>query len=120
MANEFVIGFQGLASADANVAALRLRESLLDLDIPEVDARVERESGAAMDFGTSLVLVLGAPAAVAVARGIAQWLAREGERAGELFIKTKAGSVLVKGSAVKNIDVAATVSALTLGENGGA
>jgi hypothetical protein len=43
---------------------------------------------------------------------VALWLAREGEHAGKLVIKTKNGTVVCTGTSAKNIDVAATTAAL--------
>ena len=113
MVSEHLISFNGLSSAEANIAASSLREALMDLGLSGVSVRVERQSTTSMDSGTALALVLGAPAAVAVARGIANWLTREGDRAGEVIINTRAGSVLVRGPASKTADVAAIVAALT-------
>ncbi len=48
-----------------------------------------------MDFGTTVVLVLGTPAMIALAHGVASWIKRQGDP--ELVIKTKNGSVTVKG-----------------------
>jgi len=92
--NEFHVSFDGLELDDAGKAAASLREALLDIGRTDIETRIEKNSAETMDLGTQLALVFGAPAAVAVARGIAQWLAHEGERAGKLVIKTKNGIVV--------------------------
>jgi hypothetical protein len=113
MLQEFVIRLEGLETANANVMTSRLRQELLDLGEPKLDAKLRKESRETMDAGSTIALILAAPSAVAVARGIAQWIAREGERAGKLVIETPAGKVVATGHAAKNIDVAKAVSALT-------
>lgn len=60
---------------DANQLAESLRNELLAVD-PEVRAETVRESKETMDFGGTLVLVLGTPAVTLVARAILKWAAR--------------------------------------------
>ncbi len=72
----FVIRFADLPVSDSGVKAKRLRDEVLDCS-PEVQATIQREDAANQDFGSVLVLVLGTPAIIAVAKGIANFLCRE-------------------------------------------
>lgn len=88
------INFVDVAAADAP----RLAEDLaafIKSHVDGVEAEVARGSSDKMDFGATVVLVLGAPAIVALTRGLADWIRKQGDP--ELMIKTKHGSVTVKG-----------------------
>jgi hypothetical protein len=61
------------------------------------------------DFGATLVVVLGTPAAFALAKGIHDFISKYGD---SVVISTPKGIVKATGSAAKNIDVAKTVEAL--------
>jgi hypothetical protein len=71
----YTIRFEGLEAGDAGQAAESLRRTLMD-EAPSVEARRARTDPDAMDFGTTLVVVLAAPAIVELAKGIAAWLGR--------------------------------------------
>jgi hypothetical protein len=82
MENEtFVIRFPLESKSEANKYARSLADELSR----EVDGleKVEpnREDQNAMDFGATLVLVLGTASATAVANGIRKWLTRTGTSA---------------------------------------
>ena len=59
-----------------------------------------------MDFGSTLVLVLGTPVAIAVARGIQAWLVRRGTRA-----VIKSGGKEIELTNMKSEDIAAALKA---------
>jgi hypothetical protein len=80
---EFIIRFEGLSSAEASVEAQLLQRMLTDAS-PHVDVKLQRERADSMDMGATLVLVLGTPAIILVARGLAAFLAQRGNRKGSL------------------------------------
>jgi len=87
------IDFEGLNQADTT----RLAEDLarfIKTTIPDVTAEVEGHLAGTMDVGATVAVVLGTPAVVILARGMADWIRRQGDPA--LVIKTKRGSVTVK------------------------
>jgi hypothetical protein len=65
----------GVADAEAGRLAAELRDYLLDED-PDLVVDQVRADPRTQDVGALLVLLLATPAAVAVARGVQQWLAR--------------------------------------------
>lgn len=83
---EFTIRFEGLSSAEASVEAQRLQEILADAS-PDVDVKLRRERAESMDMGATLVLLLGTPAIIAAAKGLAAWLAQRGKRPGSLVVE---------------------------------
>jgi hypothetical protein len=102
----FKIRFQNLSLAEANVQAARLRQQILDSS-PDVSIQLEKEDSNTMDFGTTLVLVLGAPAIVTIAQGIANYLARARGR----IIIEKDGRIIAEG--ISGGDAARIVEALS-------
>ena len=90
----FELHFEDVSNADQATAAESLRNALLDAS-PDVKVDVHKADATTMDFGATLVLVLGTPAILAVAKGISSFLARE--RPGELVIK-RSGVVVFKGT----------------------
>jgi hypothetical protein len=83
---EVIVRFEGLSSADAGVEAQRLQETLLDAS-SDVSVTLKREQTESMDMGATLVLVLGTPAIIAVAKGIAAFIGQRGKRPGTLVIE---------------------------------
>lgn len=104
------------SSADANLAAQRLSEFIADESVripgspPALSLRKDRSD--TQDLGTTLVLVFGTPFAIAIAKGIAAYIAAAGSR---IVIETPAGTVIASGDGVKNLDVAKTTAALQRG-----
>lgn len=92
--DEFELHFEDLSAADAAAAADDLRNALLDAS-PDVKVDVHKADPTTMDFGATLILVLGTPAILAIAKGIAAALGRE--RAGTLVIK-RDGNIVFKGN----------------------
>ena len=101
----FDLYFEGLTAADEGSRAARLRNALLDAS-PDVRVDVKKDDPTTQDFGATLILVLGAPAVVAVAKGIQAYLSRE--RAGTLVIK-RGGEVVFKGNSTDAAKIAAAL-----------
>lgn len=72
---ELQVEFENVDTAEAGRLAESLRDYVLDAD-DSVEATRRRHDQSSMDFGASLVLLLGAPAVVAVAKGIESFLER--------------------------------------------
>ncbi len=92
--DELTIEFPDSAAADAT----RLAEDLarhVSATIDGVRAEVAPGSPDAMDFGAAVAIVLGAPSVVYLAKGIADWIRRQGDPA--LVIKRGRDSIIVKG-----------------------
>lgn len=70
----YKIRFKESSIAEAGKRAEGLRQDLAG--VADVSAKIEQEDPTNQDFGATLVLILGAPAAVAVAKGIADYLRR--------------------------------------------
>lgn len=91
---KFVVRFEGLSPAESGVETQRLQELLADSS-PGVNATLRRDKTEAQDMGATLLLLLGTPAIIAVAKGIAAYMGKRGERPGTLVIERVAadGSV---------------------------
>lgn len=87
------IRFEDLSVAEAGQRVTELREDLLDLS-PDIEAKIVKDDPSTQDFGTTLILFLGAPAVVIIARGIADYLRR---RAGRIIMETDDGVVIAEG-----------------------
>ncbi len=72
---EIILTFPDVSLGDANIYAASLSDELMDLDRSIQVERPKRESDT-MDFGATLVLVLGTAAVTEVAKGISQWIGR--------------------------------------------
>lgn len=89
----YKIHFEEVNAAQANQYAAQLREAILESS-PEVDAKIVKDSSITQDFGATIVLILGAPAVVIVAKGIADYLRRS---RGTITIKTDDETVIATG-----------------------
>lgn len=108
------VKFAGLSVAEANQAALELQE-LIDGEAGDaVTTNMERERTDTQDFGTTLVLLLGTPAAAMAMRAVHTYIAKRGNR---VVIETTEGRVVATGDAAANIDVAGTVAAMRTQRN---
>lgn len=72
----FVIRFPEAESNKANQYARSLADSLRDSLAPGEEVTVSRDTSESMDFGATLVLVLGSTAVTAIAEGVKIWLKR--------------------------------------------
>jgi hypothetical protein len=84
--NEVLVRFEGISPGEAGVEVQRLQELLADAS-PDVSVKLRREHAESMDMGASLVLLLGTPAVIMVAKGIASFLKQRGPRAGDLIVE---------------------------------
>jgi hypothetical protein len=108
MVNEsdvFELHFEDVSSDEATAAAEGLRNALLDAS-PDVNVDVQKADPTTMDFGATLVLALGTPAILAIAKGISSFLGRE--RPGTLVIK-RGGDILFKGNSSDAAKIAASL-----------
>lgn len=78
-----MIKFENVSYAEAAQYTEELRDFLLGAT-NDIEVQRRREDPHTQDLGTTLVLVLGTPAAVAVAKAIGNWLAL---RRGTITIK---------------------------------
>jgi hypothetical protein len=69
----YIITFENGSVADANRWASELKESILDAT-PDVEVKQQRDNSYSQDLGTTLSLVLGTPAVIAVANALGNWL----------------------------------------------
>lgn len=90
---KYIIRFDEISEADANRYAVELRNMILDAS-PDVEVERRRDNPDTLDFGSTLVLILGAPAATAVTSAIAlaigNWLLRH---RGDLTIERENGKI---------------------------
>lgn len=103
------ISFEGLSVAEANKASKELEQLLAPRVGPGGSVEIVRTDKATQDMGATLVLLLGTPAAFAIAKGIHDYIAKLGNR---VIIKTREGTILASGDAARNIDVAKTTEAI--------
>lgn len=87
------IAFANQTEADASRLADDLAQYLKE-NVDSIDVSTHSDSPAAMDFGATLGVILGAPASVILVRGIADWIRRQGDP--DLVIKNGKRSVTVK------------------------
>jgi len=89
----YIIRFEEISEADANRYAVELRNMILDAS-PDVEVERRRDNPSALDFGATLVLILGTPVATAVTSAIAQaignWLLRH---RGDITIERENGKI---------------------------
>ena len=106
---ELTIHFDDLGPAEAGATAALLREALLDA-VPGVSAEVRRGDAESMDMGATLILLLGTPALIAIAKGIGAFIARE--RPGRIRIKKGDTMIEVDGSSSDMARVAESLAKL--------
>lgn len=88
MKESFVVRLEGVSAAEAGLGAQKLREVVLDAS-PDVEASIHKERSDSMDMGASLLLLLGTPAIIAVAKGLAGYIKQRGARGGDLVIERR-------------------------------
>ena len=99
----YIVKFDGEDLADANRYAAELRDTLLEVASDtgvNVEANVRRDDPSTMDFGGTLVLVLGTPAAIAIAKGFADWLRKR--NTASVTIETGDGKLVAKNISSKD------------------
>jgi hypothetical protein len=82
---ELVLRFEGMSAAEAGLAAQGLQQLLAEA-APEVEVTL-RDRPEAQDMGATLVLLLGTPAVIALAKGIAAYIGKRGARPGTLVVE---------------------------------
>lgn len=95
----YIITFEGVSHSDAQRYAEELQDTLLDAT-PDITVQRRRESPLTQDFGATLILILGAPAVVAVVKAVGDWLIRR--NSASLTWKTADGELVVQGISSKN------------------
>ena len=109
MSAQFVLEFSGSSRAEASRLALSLRDAILDAE-PSASVETRRSDDRSMDMGATLVLILGTPAAIAIAQGIKKWLARN--NSASLTLRTSSGELMVTNLESKDVAaIAATLGA---------
>jgi hypothetical protein len=106
MPAELLITFEttDLALANENAEALAQH---LGMTAPMVRTEIRRSDPNAQDLGASLVLVLGAPAIVALAKGIADWLRMQQLPQSKLVIRDREGIAIVEIDNARSCDIRA-------------
>ncbi len=95
----YIITFDDVSPADANRYADELRNALLDTT-PDITVQRRRDDPRTQDFGATLVLVLGTPAIVTVAKTIGDWLKLRASAS--LTIETPEKRIVVQNITSKN------------------
>lgn len=107
------IVFGGVSARDASSGAAELRTMLLDRVDDELTASLERDNPDSLDGGSTLVLLFGAPGAVALAAGIRAFLAKRPAHRDTIVIRTAEGDeVIAAGEAASKLDAPALIEAL--------
>jgi hypothetical protein len=96
---ELLINFVGVNVAEANRLAEDLGNAIAESH-KEVTVARRRGDDSAQDFGSTLTVLLAAPAAVAVAKGIQYWLMKH--HSVRLTIVTKEKTTLVENLTSKD------------------
>lgn len=106
------IQFDGLTRGEANREIQELRQVLVEQVDNDMLVSIEREDADSQDAGSTLVLLFGSSAAVAVAQGIRAYLSRRSDSRDRIMIRTKDGTeVVATGEAARTLDAAALVRA---------
>lgn len=109
MKYELEVKFDGLDVARSNRAAGELQNFLKRIRVDEAEIQIRKENADYQDMGSTVILVLGTPAVLAICKGISDYISKFGD---SVVISTSHGTVVARGSAAQNIDVAKTVAAL--------
>lgn len=104
--------------ATANRLIEELESDLLRLAAPDLQLARERETAEAMDFGATLVLVLGAPAVVTAAKALIRWAARTNTARLELTHPNGSRVVLEHVESKNLAEVAAALAPLVAAQGG--
>jgi hypothetical protein len=96
--HQYILTFENGSAADANRWASELKEYILNATTTlkdnetGVEVQQRRDNPYSLDLGTTLSLVLGTPAVIAVAKAIGNWLALH--RQASITIKTPQGEII--------------------------
>ncbi len=95
----YIVTFEHVSAADASRYAGELRQVLLDAS-PDLEVQRRRDNPETQDIGTTLILILGTPAAAAATTAIGNWLARRNRAS--ITITTDNGEMVVQNISSKN------------------
>lgn len=95
----YIITFENGSAADANRWASEFREYILDAT-SDAEVEQQRDNLYSQDLGSILSIVLGAPAVVAVAKVLGNWLTLH--RQVSITIKTSQGEIIGKNLTSKD------------------
>lgn len=104
METELILSFDTESTADGNIDVEDLQRHL-ELVAPAVRTEQCRSDADAQDLGATLVLILGTPAIIAFAKGVADWL-RMREKT-SLVIRDRKGNTIVELKDARSTDVRA-------------
>jgi hypothetical protein len=96
-----LIEFDGVSTAEASDYAIELRDALLDSS-DQIEAKIMPGAKDTQDFGSTLVLVLGAPSVIIAAKALRDWL--KFRYGASISIKTPDGSIVVKNITSKDAE----------------
>jgi hypothetical protein len=96
----YIINFDGISDAEANLYAEELRDLLLDAS-SDVEVDRKRDDPSTQDFGATLAFVFGTPAVAVIAKALGDWLTLR-RRAG-ITIKTANGEIIGTNLTSKDI-----------------
>lgn len=97
----YIIEIGGVSPALANQYAEELKEALLGAT-SEVEVEQRRADPDAQDFGATLVLILGTPVAVVLAKAFRDWINRRDNA--KLHFKSKDGEILLEGITARDVE----------------
>ena len=97
-----VIEFNEVSMAEAHNYAAELKDTLLDSS-KEIDVEIKRGAENTQDFGSILVVILGAPAVVAAANALRDWL--KFRHSASISIKKPSGSIVIKNLTSKDAEL---------------
>lgn len=100
---EVAIRLEDISLGEANIIIEDLCERLRGA-IPNTTIRRRRDDPTTQDFGATAVLILGAPAIVAVAEGIRTWMRRW--RTGRVTIEAGDGKLKIIGDHLTTAQIA--------------
>lgn len=69
----YIVKFENVDQAQSQTLAADLQEIILNQS-PDIDVKRIRDDQTTQDFGATLAIVLGAPAVVALVKGLTNWL----------------------------------------------
>ena len=91
----FIINFDHASRDEAGIYADDLRNTLLDAGDGEIEVEKQQTDPNSQDFGATLVLILGTPAVIVLAKGIKDWLGRNPNAS--ITVETVEGKVVATG-----------------------
>ena len=102
------IRFPDMDLGEAGKAASDLREDILDTGATD-DVTLEKDDPTTMDMGATLVAVLGTPAIIIIAKGIANWISRKRQN---IEIEAEGDKIVIRASGSVDENTARIVEAL--------